>query len=174
MMAALLCGCAPRESVVSYTVSKPVAKDRMLAAIIDRGSQDWFFKLAGPDALVSTHRETFQTFLESIRFAKEQPSVPSWDLPEGWTQEQGSAMRHATIRIPSGETTLELTVVTLPRIENDETRFLLSNINRWRGQMGLSPMDPADLPASVTKLKLEEGSAVMVNLVGNLTPGAMR
>lgn len=43
-------------------------KERMLAAIIDRGQRVWFFKLMGPDEIVGPQKEKFDAFIRSIRF----------------------------------------------------------------------------------------------------------
>ena len=62
-----------------------------------------------------------------------------WKLPAGWTEEQGGSMRYATLRPPGGGA--EASVVVLPGPAGGE----LGNVNRWRGQLGLPPLDEAAL-----------------------------
>ncbi|MEX0820032.1 MAG: hypothetical protein WD070_10590, partial [Pirellulaceae bacterium] len=94
---------------------------------------------------------------------------PQWELPPGWTQESGEGMRFATIKVETDEQTLELTVIPLPMPPTDG---MLSNINRWRGQLGLGPVDEAGLAKESTAVPLAEGTATIVNLVGKSGAGA--
>jgi len=42
---------------------------RLLAAVLERGSRVWFFKLEGPDDLLREHVGAFESLLESVAFA---------------------------------------------------------------------------------------------------------
>jgi hypothetical protein len=42
-------------------------QQRMLGAIVPYGQATWFFKFTGPDALVQRERETFRTFLTTVK-----------------------------------------------------------------------------------------------------------
>jgi hypothetical protein len=46
--------------------SKPQA---ILAAMVERGDQVWFFKMTGDRPLVEQQRDAFAKFLESVKFA---------------------------------------------------------------------------------------------------------
>ncbi len=140
----------------------------MLGAVIPRGDQGWFFKVTGGNAIVAQEADKFNQFIASIRFGEGDDDKPQWTLPEGWTQEPGSEMRFATIKINTGEQPLELTVIPLPMPATDG---LLANINRWRGQLGLGPVDQAGLAQVSTELPLADGSATLVNLVGKSGAG---
>lgn len=62
----------------------------------------------------------------------------TWTLPSGWTQSLTGGMRYATLRIPvAGK--LDVSVVVLPGPAGGE----LANVNRWRNQIGLPPLDEA-------------------------------
>ena len=63
-----------------------------------------------------------------------------WALPKGWTETPGSGMRYATLT-PPGAGKVEMSVVVLPGAAGGE----LANVNRWRGQIGLPPLDEAAL-----------------------------
>jgi hypothetical protein len=64
----------------------------------------------------------------------------TWTLPSGWTQSLTGGMRYATIRAPvPGK--LDVSVVVLPGPAGGE----LANVNRWRSQIGLPPLDAAGL-----------------------------
>lgn len=66
----------------------------------------------------------------------------SWTLPEGWTQTLTGGIRYATLKPPGGGA-IDASVVVLPGPAGGE----LANVNRWRGQIGLPPLDEATLPA---------------------------
>lgn len=72
------------------------------------------------------------------------PQVPTgadalaWDLPKGWTETHAGGMRFATLKPPvPGK--IDVSVVMLPGEAGGE----LANLNRWRGQIGLPPVDEA-------------------------------
>jgi hypothetical protein len=43
---------------------------RILAAVVKKGNQTWFFKLMGPASLVGEQKTAFEEFLKSVRFEK--------------------------------------------------------------------------------------------------------
>jgi hypothetical protein len=64
----------------------------------------------------------------------------AWTLPKGWTETKGSGMRYATLQ-PSVKGKTEVSIVMLSGTVGGE----LANVNRWRGQIGLDPVDEAAL-----------------------------
>lgn len=140
-----------KESIATYTATRP--KQRTLGAVLLARPHGWFFKVSGPDDLVAPQQEAMVTFLKSIKFGRP-GGDPTWTLPEAWKQEEGNQMRFATIQMGSSDAPLELTVTQLPMPPGgDETDYLLRNVNRWRGELGLKPLDHADLEKETTKLK---------------------
>ncbi len=101
----------------------------MLAAIIPRESQAWFFRLLGPAEAVEAQTADFRALVKSVHFAP--GGTPEWTLPKGWEQKPASGMRHATIEIASSGGPLDLSVTVLPRNEPDQDTYTLSNLNRW-------------------------------------------
>lgn len=194
---ATLTGCSSEEDIRAYTVPKsgeaqarsggqsPGAgqgvDSRMLAAIVPQADQSWFFKLVGRDATVSALQEPFLELIRSIRI-DEGAAAPTWDLPEGWVQQPAAGMRYATILPLPDEPTVELTVIPLPTAGQDETEYLLSNVNRWRDQLGKPPIDTAELEAAlktenpeptadIMTVPLGESlEAVVVNIAGVSSP----
>lgn len=76
-----------------------------------------------------------------------------WSLPKGWSELPGGGMRFATFKTPfAGK--LEATVVVLPGPAGGE----LANVNRWRGQIALPPLDEAALAKARTTLKTKVGA----------------
>lgn len=85
-----------------------------------------------------------------------------WTLPQGWTQEDGSGMRYATIK-PTSEGKIEISVVMLPGMAGGE----LANANRWRGQLGLEPVDEAGLAAIKKALTTKAGPVAVFDFVSD-------
>lgn len=181
LLALALVGCRPAEEIRSYSIPKEpeeapppeLPAGRMLGAIVVRPSQGWFFKLMGPADAVAAQAESFQAFLKTLKFPAEGP--PTWQVPEGWREQPGGPMREATLVIPAEPKPLELTIVKLPREKGeDETDYVLKNVNRWRGQLQLPPLGQPDLAAETSQVELDGATATAVNIEGKLAPtGAM-
>jgi hypothetical protein len=192
-LAAALAGCEKAEEIQHYRALKPevllktyygqsapqnfdkpaAAKDRLLAAMVPHGSQLWFFKLVGPSETVTQQNVSFATFLASIRFADAADAPPEWTLPNDWRQQPGAGGRFATLTIGADSKPLELTVTVLPKPAEAEDQFVLSNVNRWRGQMGLRPIGKDQLAQETHQTKIGGELATIVGLVGRFQTGGM-
>jgi hypothetical protein len=184
-------GCGRQDKITRYSITVPqgpgdvqpmstasapnsavnAAPIRMLAAIIRQGKETWFFKMTGPVEEVAKQQAPFNALIQSVRFSGE-TGQPSWDLPEQWRQQGAAGMRFATIEIEEGQRKLELTVIPLQTM-GDFDEYVLSNINRWRGQLGLAPVaainpdENEESESSVRQIKLNDSTlATLVNLVG--------
>lgn len=140
-------------------------ESQLLGAIVPHGAKTWFFKLTGPSRLLAEEQVGgFIRFVGSIGFSDD---VPEWSLPSGWQEEPGSGMRYATLRVPTSERPLEMSVISLPSGEGDPEAYVLLNINRWRDQMGLEPLKQEDLSEAAIRLKREEGDVWVVKIMGH-------
>jgi len=75
-----------------------------------------------------------------------------WTLPKGWTESAGGQMRYATLKPPVvGK--VDASVVVLPGPAGGE----LANVNRWRGQIGLPPLDDGALAKARKVVKTKAG-----------------
>jgi hypothetical protein len=164
---------APPDAALQGASEQPAgeAKDRTLGAIVPFGEKGWFFKLTGPKDVVAAKTDEFTSFVKSVRFSSQ--GKPDWTLPQGWQEQPGSGIRFATLLIPAENQPLEVSVTALPRTPGDETGYLLSNINRWRGQMKLPPITKEQLAAESTQLELAGATATVVNLLGTAAPNSM-
>jgi hypothetical protein len=163
-----LIGCQGDE-ISHYRVSHadesdgPPDKRRLLGAIIPRGGDCWFFKLAGSLDAVSPCQEPFFKLVQSIRFNDGADKPISWTTPEGWKEGNNKPGRYATLTDDHG---LELTITKLPASD------IRDNVNRWRNlELGLGPVGPIALQQLVQEVKVDGGNAVatVVNMTG---PGA--
>ncbi len=82
-----------------------------------------------------------------------------WTLPVGWTESRTGGMRFATLK-PSADAKVDVSVVVLGGAAGGE----LANVNRWRGQLGLSPTDEAGLAASRKVIGTKAGQVALFDL----------
>jgi hypothetical protein len=76
-----------------------------------------------------------------------------WTLPAGWKDQRQGGMRYATLT-PGGVTgKIDGSVVVLPGPAGGE----LPNVNRWRGQIGLPPIDEPALARARAVVKSKAG-----------------
>ena len=195
-------GCGQPEQVTSYTVPKQplvleinhvnplpdnhpaianpadrnstsknaVPTDRMLGAVIPHGNRAWFFKVTGPIGEVDTHAETIRRFVQSVRFNDD--AKPVWNAPDDWQEQPGSGMRFATLVIGPQPDHLELSVIPLPMPAGDLTGYVLSNVNRWRGQLGLDPLQTGELTEHSQLIETDGATATFVDFLGTYdSPG---
>lgn len=69
-----------------------------------------------------------------------------WDNPPGWVEQPPTEVRRANLR-PAGNADAECYLSVLPGAGGG----LLDNVNRWRNQMGLAPIDAAAVAALPTQ-----------------------
>jgi hypothetical protein len=85
-----------------------------------------------------------------------------WALPKGWTETRSAGgMRYATIQ-PTAQGKIEVSVTVFPGPAGGE----LANVNRWRNQIGLSPVDEAALAKDRKALKSPAGSLAVFDYTG--------
>ena len=140
----LLTGCSEEAPIVTYQIPTTVpaalaAEDtRMVAAIIPQANQAWFFKLMGRKSAVDVAAEEFRQFVEEIEFEDGEPVIG--DLPPEWKRSGNRPMRFASIDINTPTEQLDLSISQLSR-SDDWDSLVTSNVNRWRGQVGLEPTE---------------------------------
>ena len=121
-----------RRAVPNTKASKPT---RIVVAIFQRSEAAWFFKISGPPEKVAVAESAWQPFIDAVEFETEGGSErPVWELPEGWSLGGKAQMVFAIVKMP--DTDAEIRVSRLGGQQD-----LLSNVNRWRGQLGLPPTE---------------------------------
>lgn len=146
--------------------SKP---ERMLVAMLERVGMNWFFKMQGDDALVASRRDEFIVFLKSVRFqadtevpaetasVESAPASSSWKIPSGWSEIAPGPMQQA--KFTAGGKA-EVAISIFP----GQAGGLLINVNRWRGQLGLGPVDEAALPNLIQQADSPSGKITIVDI----------
>lgn len=149
----------------------------IIAAIISLPTETWFFKLNAPTGEIEPRKEEFMTFLSTVSFGSEVPEPPSapappsndkpkisLEAPEGWEKSEGSSMRVASFRIP-GNNTLDGDVSVVPLFGQAGTA--LENVNRWRGQLKLPPLESEADPALGEIKKGSSGDVLITHMVSD-------
>ena len=90
----------------------------------------------------------------------------TWVLPQGWTAETSAiGMRFATLK-PANQGKVEVSVIALPGSAGGE----LANLNRWRGQIDLPPIDEKDLISQRIQVKAKPGLVSVFDLSNPKAP----
>lgn len=169
-----LSGCKKPDEIQTYTVPHreppQLIVQRMLGAIIPNDKEAWFFKLQGEDEAVTKLLPDFLTFTKSVEI---KAGKVTWKAPESWKERAGGEFRITTFLVPQGDAKpLELAITRLDASEGVNDKYLQANLSRWRGQLGLDPIEPADIPQITTKVKFQGGEAWVCNFAGMPAPGA--
>ena len=154
------------------------SRQRMMVAMLTRGTMSWFFKISGEDAFVASQKEHFLQFLKSVSFAEGAPAqmaaAPAaqsgngnadsiWTLPPGWQSTPPSQFLLAQFLIPGANgAKAEVNVAEM----GGEGGGLLANVNRWRKQLGLGEIGENDLPQIEQSLEVPVGKATLVDFAG--------
>lgn len=74
-------------------------------------------------------------------------NAPKWEVPTGWQEQPPTSMRVATFSVAGQDgAKADVSVIKLAGTAGG----LLGNVNRWRSQVGLEPVDDAKLGEVVT------------------------
>lgn len=182
---------APAGEFIIVNFANPEQGLRVLAAIFKQPDKSWFFKMAGPDALVAAQDQAFRALLQSVGFGEGltppagippagtasgntnelPPGHPPigalaagggqtdvgpvsgeklrWAAPDHWTPKELAPLRKAsyTVHAPDRREA-DFSIIVLA----GDAGGLASNVNRWRGQIGLDPLDSSAIGSDVTHM----------------------
>ncbi len=182
-MAWLLVGCR-EEKIVRYTVPKlhpdsasaasnttSAEPARMLAAIVRLPALTWTIKAMGAPESIGKIEPEWIEFLKSLKFPVD--GKPTFELPAGWRDTgKSSQFRDIILSIDSVSPPLEVAFTRMPADFE-----LVPNVNRWRNQLGLSPIGEEELPKELKEVTLgDEAKLLLFDATGNSgggKPGAM-
>jgi hypothetical protein len=153
---------------------------RIVTAMVHRADTSWFYKLQGDADLVAAQKPAFVAFLKSVKLggaeavetATETVATPppagvvpvaeaSAKTPAGWKSVPPGPMQSAKFLIPEqGAAKGEVTISVFP----NSTGGTLANVNRWRGQIGLSPISEAELAKMITRLDPQNTEVILVDM----------
>ena len=138
---------------------------RIVAAMANTTGSTLFFKMRGNAELVESQEAEFSKWVASVCNSGAQsdsapapaaaPAQPAdlaqikWKKPETWKEAPASAMRYASFSAAgSNNETADISVVTFPGEAGSDA----DNVNRWRRQIGLAPIEGAAVASALTSL----------------------
>ena len=174
-LVAIICiGCGDPPQIRKYTVSGKIpeqlqTRDRMLAAIIPRKSDVWFVKVVGSVDAIKLVESPIRDFVSNLTFKRDVPDLTN--LPEAWNRGGPKPMREATILIDMPDAQLDVSISKLP-LSGDWDEQVAINVNRWRGQMKLTPSEEKWAGAESIKVaSAQDHEAIWVDLMGEMGGG---
>ncbi len=186
VLPSLLAGCGEVPKIEQYQAPKVVraaarpaasVPTRLIGAIIPQQNEVWFLKLTAADAPAQALADPIRSIAASFRF--DAAGQPSWTLPEGWQELPGDSIRYKTLRTTHEGGTLDVSVTMLAFPGGDLDEYVLANVNRWRGQVGLEPLASDQLATQVEKLTAAGSPVYYCNYLGRgagapgpMAPGA--
>lgn len=90
-----------------------------------------------------------------------EPRLPAWTAPAHWQELAPGMMQVAKFSVPADQGQAEITVSVLAGDAGGRD----PNVNRWRGQMGLPPLDGTELSRSLLPLEIPDAKSYAVDLV---------
>lgn len=159
----------------------PARDGRIIAAMVTTANATLFFKMRGNADLAEAQKGDFIKWVAAVCDAQTQAGPPQmaaappqttsaptikWTTPEGWTEVPPSSMRYASFSASAeGGGKIDISIVTFPGDGGSDA----DNINRWRGQMGLAPVDANAVTSQVAPLKTGDTTFSTTDIAGNNT-----
>ena len=123
-----------------YTLARPIAGILLLAAALNSSAQ-----MAAP-----SHPPMFTT-----------PAAPVWNPPTNWTAGPSSVMVVKSFSITgSAGQSAKVAISAFP----GDVGGSFANVNRWRAQTGLPPIEESALAANTQSIAVAGGTATLVDL----------
>jgi hypothetical protein len=156
----------------------PAKDGRIIAATAATGNSTLFFKMRGNAELAESQKANFIKWVAAVCNAQAENKSPQmaampgqnaaapqikWKTPEGWTEVPPSSMRYASFSAPApNRSKIDISVVTFPGEGGSDT----DNVNRWRGQIGLAPVDEGVVASQVAPLKTADATFSTTDIAG--------
>lgn len=159
----------------------PARDGRIIAGMVTTGDSTLFFKMRGNADLTEAQKGDFIKWIAAVCDAQNQTASPQtaaapptdssapriqWKAPEDWTEVPPSSMRYASFSAPGEDgSKIDISVVTFPGDGGSDA----DNINRWRGQIGLGPIDANGVTSQIAPLKTADTTFSTTDIAGDKT-----
>ena len=159
----------------------PARDGRIIAAMVTTANATLFFKMRGNADLIEAQKGEFIKWVAAVCNAQTQSAPPQmaaappqttsapqikWTTPESWTEVPPSSMRYASFNAPADDGgKIDISIVTFPGDGGSDA----DNINRWRGQMGLAPVDASTVTSQIAPLKTADTTFSTTDIAGDKT-----
>ena len=156
----------------------PARDGRIIAAMATTGSSTLFFKMRGNADLTEAQKSDFIKWVAGVcngqagARSSQMAAMPSqesgapqikWKTPEGWTEVPPSSMRYASFSASDENGgKIDISVVTFPGEGGSDA----DNVNRWRRQIGLGPLDDKEITTTIVPMNAGSANFSMVDMAG--------
>lgn len=154
----------------------PAKDGRIIAGMTNVNGATMFFKMRGNAALVESQKAEFVKWIAATCDAQAGGSAAAiseesgdaagapqikWQTPDGWSDVPPSSMRFASFSVAGDNgSKLDISVVTFPGDGGTDG----DNINRWRKQIGLAPVDAKGIAGLVTPVNAPSGEFLTLDM----------
>lgn len=172
-------------------------KTRLLVVVFQHEGVAWFVKMNGDDELVAQQKPAFVELLKSMSFpaagvqgelppshppvggsgllSAQAPPIdkggqgrPTWQVPASWQEVTAGQFLVAKFQVNGPDNSkASINVSASP----GDGGGLLGNVNRWRGQLRLSPLAEAEINKLVTQVDTAGGKAMFIDMTGTDATG---
>jgi len=156
----------------------PARDGRIIAAMVTTGDSTLFFKMRGNADLTEAQKGDFIKWVAAVCNAQTETQSPKmaamppqdagapqikWETPESWTEVPPTSMRYASFSaLAENGDKIDISVVTFPGEGGSDP----DNVNRWRGQIGLPPLDGNAVTSQIAPLKTAQATFSTTDIVG--------
>jgi hypothetical protein len=158
----------------------PAKDGRIVAAIASGSTSALFFKMRGNADLTEAQKPDFIKWVAAVCTAQAENKSPStaampvapqdssapqikWKTPEGWTEIPPSSMRYASFNLSGQDNAkIDISIVTFP----GEGGSNADNVNRWRRQIGLAPLDDKEITSMIVPMNAGSANFSTVEMAG--------
>lgn len=162
-----------------YEIS--ASSSRTVVASLPRNGSTWFIKMRGDKDVVSDAEPVFRDFLKSIHFtsgmaeatpasapdaiapAESAGAEPKWSVPANWAEKAPGPMILKSYAV--ADNAGKMVSVTISSFAGD-VGGNFANVNRWRAQVSLPPIEDDQLDSVTQPLDTTAGKAIMVDFTG--------
>ena len=155
----------------------PARDGRIIAGMITTADSTLFFKMRGNADLTEAQKGDFIKWVAAVCNAQVESKSPQmaamppgdagtpqikWNTPNGWTEVPPSSMRYASFSASDGDSgKIDISVVTFAGDGGSDA----DNVNRWRGQIGLAPVDANSVNSQIAPLKTADATFSTTDIV---------
>lgn len=158
----------------------PSKDGRIIAAMATTGNSTLFFKIRGNAALTEAQKADFIKWVAAVCNAQTATKLPqmeampippqnsgapriNWRTPEDWAEVPASSMRYASFSASgSSGGKIDISIVTFPGEGGSD----VDNVNRWRQQIALPPIDESTVTSGVVPLKSADTAFSTIDIAG--------
>jgi hypothetical protein len=158
-----------------------------IAAILEKDGTSWFFKMRGDKEITLKNKTAFAQFLQSVQFDSAEPvqapvveksastnpkkisnetsdatSEPKLEIPASWRETPASPMVLKSFSTGNDGHEAKISITVFPGNAGGP----LANLNRWRRQLSLEPVDESALSKLTTSIDVLGGKATLVEMTG--------